>query len=258
MKLNKPYNLEEINCEVDGRGRALLCLHGLNQRPQALVPLLQDLNKIGFRPYLMHLPGHDGKESYKDLSMQKYKESYLQVYNYLTEISGEPPLFIGYSFGGLIGTSFFELCPYDRMVLLAPALQLRSYTLLLQPILPFLSRVSSVSFGDYRYEKRYRYHSKGVPREVYQCFFKIYRHLLFSDKSCLTHSDARVFSHPYDELISYPRLKRWIRNNTDWSFSSIDNSGAEFKMFNHLCFDRTTLGDHSYEALIDEISQYLS
>ncbi|MEM7647300.1 MAG: alpha/beta fold hydrolase, partial [Pseudomonadota bacterium] len=161
----KPEHLEQLK-PGNEEGRPLLCLHGLNQQPNALKYLLNDLRELGLNPYLLHLPGHRLGESCSGLKPKTYQKAHSDAYNYLTDKYGKAPYFLGYSFGGLIGIRYFEKMPFKKMVLMAPALQLRRYTFLLQPALPFISRVTSYSLGDSEYEKKYRFHRDGVPREV--------------------------------------------------------------------------------------------
>ena len=254
MNSSKPSYLEEIS--NSSGGDALLCTHGLNQRPEALKPLLKDLEKMGFKAYLMYLPGHDGDENPQKWTAQYYFENYEKAYKFIYDKHQSLPYFIGYSFGGLIGVHHFDQFPFKKMVLLAPDLQLRSYTLLLRYALPFLKHVRSVSLGSREYEARYRYHVNGVPREIYQSFFGIYAELMAKDKSYLKESKALVLSHSADELVSYSKLQTWVETHTDWSMERLDNRNAEFKRYCHLCFDPVTLGAVSYASLLTRIRQF--
>lgn len=257
MSLNKPFFLEEI-CKTESAEKILLCTHGLNQKPQALKPLLQDLKQWGFKSYLMHLPGHDGTENYHQLTSQNYFDSYKHAYDWIYQRHQRLPYFLGYSFGGLIGVHNYDQFPFEKMILLAPALQLHTYAMLLRPALPYLNKVKSISFGSSKFEELYRYHSQGVPRQVYQSFFSIYMDNLNKDKKYLQGSQGLVLTHPYDELISFKKLNRWVSENTNWTIKSINNHGAEFKRYNHLCFDQATLGVQSYRSLLQEIEGFLN
>lgn len=257
MKSSKPFYLEEIQKDDHG-DKILLCLHGLNQKPQALKPILNDFGKMGFKSYLMHLPGHDGVHNYGGLTKDSFFDAYKRAYDWIYNRHGQLPYFFGYSFGGLIGVHHYDRFPFEKMILLAPALQLHVYTLLLKPALPFLNRVRSISMGNDKFEDLYRYHSQGVPRQVYQSFFSIYTENRSKDKNYLKDSQGLVLTHPYDELISFKKLSRWVETNTSWKIKSINNHGAEFKRYNHLCFDPITLGSQSYESLMREVSLFIN
>lgn len=249
------YFLEEI--PVDGPVYAqVLCVHGLNQNPQSLKPLLEDLASKGIRGFLLHLPGHlSAEENHSYVDKQTVLSVYQEAYQSIKQSYDEPLNFIGYSFGGLIGTMMLEHCPYDKVSLLAPALKLRPYTHGVRPLLPYLSRIFSVPLGSEKHEKLYRFHHKGVPREVYKSFFDIYDE--FSKKSfSKSLTKGIVFSHPKDELISYKGLQNWIAENTSWNFHSLSNRGADFGRYRHLVFDRTTLGPSSYTQLLDQLSAF--
>lgn len=257
MKLEKPSFVEEIGFagETD---RVLFCVHGLNQRPEALKPLLKELRELGFKPYLMRMPGHDGGLDFGGLSPESFHKAYEEAYHFISQKHQTVPYFLGYSFGGLLGVCNYNKLPLKKMVLLAPAIQLHTYTFLLQPALPFLNKVSSISLGNDEYEKRYRYHEHGVPKEIYQCFFSIYKENLGNSKKSLQDSEALVLAHPYDELVSYKKLKKWVRKNTGWRTQSINNEDAEYSRYNHLCFDQTTLGKQSYSQLVLEVNEFLT
>ncbi len=255
-KLDKPRYLEKVT-ESQGT-RPLLCVHGLNQQPSALKPLLRDLETFGFVAYLLHLPGHrDATLSVETLAPDDFSNALLESSVYLLEHYGSPPLFVGYSFGGLLGVLHADQIQFYKMILLAPALCLRIYTHLLRPTLPFVEKVWSVSLLDSNMEKKYRYHPNGVPRELYQSFFDLYSQLQKKDKSYLKEIDGIVFSHPNDELVSYSSISSWLRIHTNWSMIALNNSKAAFRAYNHLCFDEQTLGEAVYIKLLGDINRFL-
>ncbi len=254
--ISKPSSLEELACRGD-ENKILLCAHGLNQKPSALKHLLGDITKLGFKSYLLHLPGHAGESDFSNLKARDYYKAFEESYNYLIDKHKKPLYFVGYSFGGLIGVHHFDKCPFEKMVLLAPALKLHGYTSLLKPFLPHLNRIISIRLGDPKFEAQYRYHDEGVPAEVYTSFFNIYSANKFKDKSLAKKAPALVMVHPRDELVSYWKLRRWVNKKTNWKFVRLDNKGAEFRRYNHLCFDPNTLGQTSYQHLLGEIEAFL-
>ena len=254
--LKKPSTLE-VTQWGDRNDRPLLCTHGLNQNPQALSPLLKDMAALGFKPYLLHLPGHAGETDFSDLTAESYLQSFNDSYNYLKQEHESKIYFLGYSFGGLIGAYQFESCPFEKMVLIAPALELHRYTLLIKPFLPYISRVRSVALGNPEMESRYRYHEKGVPAEVYSSFFSIYSRYQKKENESLKEASVLMMAHPRDELVSHRKLRRWVARNTEWVFHSLDNREAKFRRYNHLCFDSNTLGNKSYQFLLKEIEKFL-
>lgn len=255
--LKKPSYLENVE---PGRNaeRILLCAHGLNQKPQALKRILVDIGGMGFKTYLLHMPGHSGESDFRHLTAETYIEAFQKAYDFLVQENGQEIYFLGYSFGGLIGVHHFDICPFKKMVLLAPALKLHGYTSLLKPFLPYISRVRSVGFGNPEMEARYRYHDRGVPPQVYSSFFTIYSRNKFKDKSLVKKSQALVMMHPRDELVSYWKLKRWVSKKTNWQFNTLSNKEAEFKQYNHLCFDPVTLGEQAYTKLLADIQTFMN
>lgn len=255
-KMLKPSFLEELPATQDEQ-KVLLCAHGLNQKPSALKPLLQDIQNLGFKVYLMHLPGHAGETTFSHLRSQHYFEAHQSSYQYLKKKYGKPIYFLGYSFGGLIGVHQFDQCPFEKMVLLAPALQMRGYTSLLRFILPYVRRIRSVKMGDSDFEQRYRYHQTGVPSEVYSSFFSVYSSHRLKDEKLAKKAKALVMVHPRDELVSFGKIKRWVHSETHWKFMTLSNKEAEFRRYNHLCFDSSTLGEASYQKMFQEVKSFL-
>ena len=255
-EIKSPFLLEEI--PVSGKVHyQVLCVHGLNQNPTSLKPLLEDLAEKGIRCFLLHLPGHspvDEKHDLvnKDMVFSIYEEAYQRVKNQYAEPLG----FVGYSFGGLIGTAMLDRCRYDKVALLAPALKLRPYTHGIRPLLPYLSKIFSVPLGNAQHEKRYRFHHQGVPREVYKSFFDIYDEFHKTSLQSLEKTKGLVFSHPKDELVSYKALEKWIKANSSWSFQPLSNKEAEFGRYRHLIFDQTTLGLSNYRSLLEQMSAF--
>jgi len=254
--LIRPNYLEKIS-DVQGNS-SLLCVHGLNQNPSCLRPLLRDIEPFGYEAYLLHLPGHrDLYSSYEPLLPHFFSTALLDASAHLLERYGKPPLFVGYSFGGLLGVLNADQILFSKMILLAPALRLRFYAHLLRPTLPFVKKIKSVSLHDSRLEQKYRFYQNGVPSEIYKSFFCFYSQLHKKDKSYLRKTKGLVFSHPNDELVSFSSLNSWVRNYTDWSRLTLNNSQAEFCAYNHLCFDKQTLGERSYNKLISDIYEFI-
>lgn len=255
MSLKQPTYLERINDQE--RRQPLLCLHGLNQQPNALKPLSKKMEQFGYSPYLLHLPGHRFRNGDFNLDSQTFLQAYKGAYDYLCHHYNKAPVFLGYSFGGLIGVHYSDLCAYEKMILLAPALEMRTYAFMIKMGLPFLNRIYSMPIGTREQEKRYRYHQKGVPSSIYRSFFSIYSENQKKDKDYLKATKAIVFCHPYDELVSYKKLKRWVASNTSWKFETVDNRMASFSKYNHLCFDLETLGESSYQDLLSKIQNFM-
>ena len=241
----------------------LLVVHGLNQNPESFKPLLVDLSKRGITCHLLHLPGHLNDDVLnqsvtKEMILKAYIKAYQKVQS-MAEVDDVPFGFLGYSFGGLIGTSQLNSYHFNKVLLLAPALKLRPFTHGLRPLLPVLSRVFSVPLGNRKMEERYRFHHRGVPRAVYKTFFQIYDSFQFQrrKKEILSKVEGMVFVHPRDELVSYWRLRRWLKKHSNWQLKRLSNSKGEFNRYRHLVFDETTLGKESYQSLVDEAVQFL-
>ena len=190
--------------------------------------------------------------------LQAYREAH-QTVKQLSEKDQVPFHFFGYSFGGLIGTAMLSRCPFDKIVLLAPAIKIRIFTHALRPLLPYISRIISIPLGNSELEKHYRFHLKGTPKEVYESFFEIYQEFNQIEAKSFNQNNTKgiVFSHPKDELIAHKQLKKWVKEKTNWQFHTLSNKGAQFKRFKHLVFDPRTLGRKNYQKLLSTIHNHL-
>jgi esterase/lipase len=254
--LKQPYYLIKIKAP-ERNNKALLCLHGLNQNPNSLILLLEEFAQLGFSPYLLSLPGHISGSLNQEINKKKYIENYLLSYKYLKEKYGDDINCIGYSMGGLIIVSCLDIITYKKVVLIAPALTPKKYTFLINLMLPFFCKIKSIRFYDWEVEKKYRFHVNGVPREIYQTYFSIYKEFESKKKEYLRETTALVLCHPHDELIDYKKLWQWIAKYTNWQKEIIDNKEAKFNKFNHLCIDKETLGNHSFKVIIKKINDFL-
>jgi hypothetical protein len=53
-------------------------------------------------------------------------------------------------------------------------------------------------------------------------------------------------------------LEAWVKKHTQWSFTQLDNSKAQFTRYNHLCFDSRTLGESVYNRMLSQIQAHLT
>jgi esterase/lipase len=247
--------LKELSCKATGT--PILCIHGLNQQPMALRPLLLDLEKQDNKAYLLVLPGHEVADQ-RPMDRESHEQSIINAHNYIVNKHGQTPNLLGYSYGGLLGAYFASELKFNKLVFLAPALKLRSYTLAIQPFLKILPKVPSIPLGNTQLETYYRFHTRGVPSQIYQSFFYFYTRMIEADKTYLKDYSALVYAHPKDELIDSLGLEAWVKKHTQWSFTQLDNSKAQFTRYNHLCFDSRTLGESVYNRMLSQIQAHLT
>lgn len=254
--LEKSYFLEEIPASGELKKR-VLCVHGLNQNPEALKFFLKELSYHGVQVFLLHLPGHNKSFKGEEVQFSEISEAYTESYGLITREHGKIDVFIGYSFGGLIGAYHFEECPFEKSILLAPAVRLKGITHGIKLILPFFKSIYSIPFVNKEYERKYRFHQKGVPSSVYKSFFQYYECFHKKNESFFKKSKGLVFCHKGDELIDYKKLKAWTQEKEHWKFLTLSNEKAVFKKYNHLCFDPTVLGDDQFKDLVQKSLNFL-
>ncbi len=261
LLIEPELHLERIS-SFDPNQSPLLAVHGLNQNPDSLKKLLNDLSHLGFCTYLLHLPGHQKKELRSHLTANDFYSAYQKAYLYLKEAHTLPIVGLGYSLGGLIMYSQREKCPLGRMILMAPALEIKPYTHIIKAFIPWLSHIRSYPLEKKIYEPIYRYHQTGVPSPIYKSFFSIY-----GDWQKIKRKQAQqrngskervlVFSQPGDEIVSHQGLKSWFIQQGRGQFVEIKGKDAQLKSFRHLFVDDTTLGTESYRFLLASIEDFL-
>lgn len=202
------------------RGAALV-LHGLNLEPARMQPLIGLLNAAGFAAFNVALRGHGenftsrpGSDARRDrmaaLKACRYADwaeealsAYREARRLAAAASGEL-CFVGFSYGALLGCDLLVSRPevaFTRMVLLAPALRLRTWDRAIRLLSPFPALVLPTPAPD-GYPA-----NPGTPVAAYNALFET-----------LEHFEARlgprlniptlVFVDPGDELVSFEGLER--------------------------------------------------
>jgi esterase/lipase len=256
----------------NSKGVALV-IHGLNLKPDKMDSIITLLTQFDIDVLKMSLSGH-GKnytpkididtgrarmETFKKVSFRLWREETYQAYDIAEKMSHEKgvPLFlVGYSLGGLVGVHLFATCSaayFNRMVLLAPALNLHTLYYAAKFLLPFPKLViPSFSPASYRA-------NLGTPVAAYHAVFETIEHLHQNMTSKLN-VPTIVIIDPQDELVPYKRLEQTIksRNFDHWEFHLLKKSEKDAKKIpHHLIIDESTAGKDSWKKMKHFIIHHL-
>ena len=250
-----------------------LVIHGLNLRPDKMESIIALLTHSCIDVLNLSLRGH-GKnytqkanvdsskarmETFKTVSYEYWIKETYRAYGLAGNRSREKqvPLFlIGFSLGGLMGATLFASYPdvyFNRMVLLAPALHIYTINYLAKLLTPF-PRLVIPSFFIKSYCS-----NRGTPVAGYNALFEGIEH--FNKNIALKMNvPTLILIDKQDELVSYRRLKRIIKNGRlhQWRLHPVNKSvtGAKEKM-HHLIIDESSIGKDAWNEMRGLIIHHL-
>jgi esterase/lipase len=247
---------------VPGKTAVTLVAHGLNLTPRAMLPLVAWLNEQGSDVYLVKLSGHhkDGVHI-KEVTSSVWQQEMLDGYNMAkkTSLGASVPLyFIGYSLGALLGQSMvarsMKTAPFDKQILIAPAIAIRRRSYLLK-LLFFLGK--KMSLPSYT-PKGFRV-NESLPLSIYEILFSEERSLVQS-RFCQLNMPTLIIIDPKDELISYKKLVRHISRYdlTNYRLLVLDHQlNGRSKPYHHLVIDEQTMGIKNWKMVTSELQRFL-
>jgi len=233
-----------------------LVVHGLNLKPDRMEPIIGLLNDAGIGVLNLSLRGHGQNydhearsgdkarlDAFKTVSYELWLDEIHRAYDHVRQRSDRkkaPLFFVGYSLGGLLGADLIASYPdvyFDRMVLLAPAMNLHAVHNVLRVVSPF-PRLVIPSFTSTFYRA-----NSGTPMAAYNALFAAIGHFNKTVGPKLNIPSV-VFIDPQDELISYYGLKRLVETERldQWKFHLIyKNPGIKGRL-RHLIIDEPSVG----------------
>jgi esterase/lipase len=227
-----------------------LVVHGLNVKPSKMNAIARSLNEEGHDVLRVGLSGHLGDEKeFKKVTRNIWLKDLHQAYCLARQAADEKKLplhFIGYSLGALLNTDLMNTHPeagvkYDRMVLFAPAIAIRSITRIVEALNVFGSDYVLFSMAN----KDYRANPGGTPVAAYNALFKGIEKI---SKSGIKQNNTPtlIIIDPDDELISFSGVKALMTENhlNSWKLMAISNFDSEIDegKFHHFIIDEKSLG----------------
>ncbi len=247
---------------LPGKTAVTLVAHGLNLKPEAMLPLSSWLTGHGSDVYLIKLSGHHKNSiAIKDVTAPVWQTEMLAGYKMAKEASsnGSVPLFfLGFSLGALLGQSMIALtmesAPFEKQVLLAPAIAVRRRSYLIK-LLFFLGKQRVLPSYT---PKGYRVNDS-LPLLIYDVLFSEERKVLGSGFKGLN-IPTLIIIDPKDEMVSYKRLLRQISRFglTNYQMIALDHRSKDNRRkYHHLIIDEKSMGKRNWERVTREIGRFL-
>lgn len=251
-----------------------LVIHGLNLRPEKMIPIISKLTESGIDVLNLSLRGHGENYTHRDgidsdtARMEAFKAVTYQLWineAYLayaqtkqrTDRKKVPLFLIGFSFGGLIGLDLFTSYPdvnFDRMILFAPPIKLHA-TIYLQRVLSPFPRLVIPSLAS----ESYLSNKKGTPVAAYNALFEGLDHFMENTNSKIN-VPTLIFIDAQDEFIPLRRLKKLVEEKKldQWKFYIVQK-GKEVKhgTFHHHIIDEYSTGKNVWKDMMRTATEHL-
>jgi alpha-beta hydrolase superfamily lysophospholipase len=254
------------------RGVALV-VHGLNLKPEKMEPIIRQLNRAGIDALNVSLHGHG--ENYLHQEGRNAKEARLDAFRRVTYPLWSSEVhqaylqvrergrgkkarvfLVGYSLGGLLGCDLLVSKPgvrFDRMALLAPALNVAIESYLLRALMPFPNLViDSVSPARYR-------SNDGTPVAGYNALFEALDHFQRSANPALD-VPTLVLMDREDEFISYEAMRQMIiaQRLGRWEMMTVRKAPDAADLYaHHLLIDEAATGKEAWAQITGSLVAHL-
>ena len=256
-----PQALQRFSPVSGGPVRAVVVtVHGLNTKPEIMDPLIARLVDRSAEVIRVGLTGHRGdSEAMKSVTEAQWKVDLLLGYSLGRKRADElkvPLYFVGYSLGALVHAGLMGgLNPpqYDRQVLLAPAIHLKSIFYLIKffEILGDGFCIPSLNDSEHRA-------NQGTSVAAYKALFRL---LAEVRQGGLKGMDIPtwVAVDSKDELVDLEGIQADVKTAVlrDWTFESIDHRDVERVAYRHSITDEAALGPQTWSSLVDKIQRHL-
>jgi pimeloyl-ACP methyl ester carboxylesterase len=270
---NNATHWYENHSREETKGVALV-IHGLNLRPDKMQTIISELTDSGLDVLRLSLRGHGENythhagieadqarlEAFKAVSfplwMNEAYLAYIQVQKRAAQ-KKVPLFFVGFSLGGLIGLDLLASQPevhYERMVLFAPAIKLRSLHYLARILSPFPGLVIPSLAPD-----AYLSNKKGTPIAAYNALFdglqQFEKHI-----SRKINVPSLIFIDEEDEFIPVRVFKEFIdeKKLDQWKLYIVEKeAAADQDAFHHYIIDESSTGKAVWKEMMETTITFL-
>lgn len=239
-----------------------MVVHGLNVKPEAMLPLINWLVGEGSDVYLVKLSGHhENGRNIKEVTSAIWHQEMLSGYEVAKTASlnySVPLFFLGYSLGALLGQSMLALygpeTSFDKQVLLAPATAIRRQSYLVRLLFLLGKRTMIRSYTPTVYRV-----NKSLPLHIYQVLFAEEKKVWEKGFSSLN-IPTLILIDPKDELISYKKLEKFIQRFalTNYQVVKLDDRLKDRNTsYHHLLLSEQSMGTKNWQLATEKMRQFL-
>jgi esterase/lipase len=241
---------------------AALVVHGLNNRPSVMLPLVKELNAQGIAVLNVGLTGYATAVSdLKKVTANDWLRDVFIGNCLLQQKAGSVPLYyVGFSLGGLIGETLMisdlaERLEFEKVLLFSPALRTWDRSRWIR-LFSFMGRGHGViSFAPARYAA-YRF----TPNAAYESLFDLidfYNENLVRNPQKIN-VPTLIFIDPQDELVSADGLQEMmgLSDLTRWRLQQIEKGRDAQTWFHHVSIDEQGVGSATWANMLSQIKSF--
>ncbi len=190
----------------------VLVVHGLNLKASRMQALVQVLVDRGYMVGNMTLAGHSGDKSAvgREAWLRDYEGATLALRELSNEHGGLPTFAVCMSLGALTLVDFIsehpQHQPFQRVLMLAPALSLRWYSHIFRAFARWLPWLPIPSFS----RAKDRVYSS-LPLRFYGELYKAQDMIARKLKACPLKLPVNIIMDPRDELVSYAGVEQLLK-----------------------------------------------
>ena len=255
---NKWIRAKSVSHQADIKAIVIL-VHGLNNQAKLMYPFAEEIAAKGYDVYIPVLDGHASDyNKFKSID----KDDWLCNIKAAYEIAATEALnkncrlyYVGFSLGGLLGTvaKAEDYIPdVERMILLAPALEMTFFSSLMRPLLYFNLKfaIPSKAPGSYRAHPF-------LPIKAYRTLFEL-KDQLNENISKKINIPSLVFIDKKDELVSFKKLLNFISKNRlgNWEVKLL--TSKKKKGIHHMIADPYYAGEQNWQLIVNETLQFFN
>lgn len=250
-----------------------LVVHGLNLEPDRMQSICRVLQEAGMDVLLVSLRGHGDNyqhynglapsearmRSFKRVTLEQWQNEVKKAYTAAAQRSrgySVPFYYIGFSLGGILGPSVLvsdKEVQFDKMVLFAPALRIRSYGHVLKLLSPF-PRLVVPSKSPEKYRS-----NPGTPIAGYKAMFKAIRKFHRQVHGTVD-IPTLVFLDQDDEFVPYSGIENFINRHglRQWELLPVEkDSVPDEEWKHHLIIDEQVVGFTGWQRIEQRMIEHL-
>ena len=247
-----------------------LAIHGLNYRPERMLPLVDCFTAAGVDCLSLSLHGHGDNylaqsgldvdaarlESFRRVTYELWRDETAAAYAIArarADELGVPLLLTGFSLGALMSCTLAATRPdvrFERMVLFAPALALRPWSGLPR-LLRRRPRTMIPSAAPHTYRA-----NRGTSSAAYNALFAALADLQRGEFQRLN-VPALVLADRADELVSYAGLARLAAQLPAWTLCPVRKTGRAGREHHHLVIGAPAVGEAAWKDSTARITAFL-
>jgi esterase/lipase len=219
---------------------------------------------------LVHLKGHARLESeevgdtrmdaFKAVSEDDWLHQSRQGFEHAAELAGAlnvPIYFVGFSMGGLLGPYLLQSSKsiqFEKMILLSPAISIKTHAHLLKALSLFPGIVIPSSSPEY-----YRA-NRGTPIAGYNAFYTVYGEFRKNVRPDRLNTSSLLFVHPRDEFVSESGLRKFRDRHqlSNWKIESMAGNESPKDSLYHLNIDEKSAGSKKWQHLWESVDSLLA